>query len=88
MILGSKLESLDFLPTITPSDKSLDIDLILLQEFVMYIFAQYINKGAVLSYCHDKGERKGLGRLIRLGSVYNKDQKLDPNFRNGIFHYV
>ena len=86
--IGSMFDSLAFLPTITPSNKALDQCVLLLREFVLYMFAQYINNGTVISICHDKGERAGLGRLIRIFSVYNRDCRLDPNFPSGIISLI
>ena len=82
--LSKYIPDLELIPTITPSDKCLDECILLLHEFVCYKIASYVNKGAICSCTHDKGERKKLGRLIRLLAFLNKGFKLDPNFHDGI----
>ena len=82
--IAQYFDSLEFIADITPSDKKLDECVLLLAEFVFFKIGGYFNKGAVCSCGHDKGDRNGLGRLIRVLALFNKLFKYDVNFHDGI----
>eukprot|EP00957_Ditylum_brightwellii_P109482 8350092-Ditylum_brightwellii.AAC.1 len=56
-------DNIKFIPLCTPSDKKLDKMILLLHELVMYKFATYCNKCAIVSICHDKGGGRSLDTL-------------------------
>ena len=80
-------ERLEFIANITPCNKKIDECILLLHEFLCYKIGSYVNKGAIMSCTHDKGERKKLGRLIRLVSLFNLSQKFDTNFHDSIISF-
>ena len=82
--IAEYFDSLEFIADITPSDKKLDECVVLLSEFILFKIGGYFNKGAVCSCGHDKGDRNGLGRLIRVLGFFNKLFRFDVNFHDGI----
>lgn len=82
--LGSHYDSLEFIPYLTPSDKTLDRAVLIHEQFVLCKVANYFNKGAIASACHDKGNRAGLGRLILILAFFNYRFQYDKNWRDAI----
>lgn len=82
--LSCHYDSLEFIPYLTPSDKTLDTAVLIHEQFVLCKVADYFNKGAIASICHDKGNRAGLGRLIMILAFYNVDFRYDINWHDGI----
>ena len=82
--INSYLESVDFMPHLTPSDKILDYCVLIHEQFVFCKIADFFNKGAISSACHDKGNRPGLGRIILTLAFCNQNLKCDPSWHDGV----
>ena len=61
--IRNNVDSMEFMPCLTPSDKMLDCCVLFHEQFVFCKVADCFNKGAIASACHEKGNRAGLGQL-------------------------